>query len=99
MTQIIVGVIGLVSLVLTGVLIPFVRSRMSTAQLEQLDYWVQVLVAAAETMYAAGGTGEAKKAWVYEQLQQRGVKFDVVAVDAAIEAAVRELTANGVINE
>lgn len=99
MTQIIVGVIGLVSLVLTGVLIPFLRSRMSAAQLEQLDYWVQVLVAAAETMYTAGGTGEAKKAWVYEQLQRCGIKFDVVAVDAAIEAAVRELTANGVINE
>lgn len=97
-TDIILAVIALLSAIVTGVIIPLVKSKLNSDQLAAVDYWMNVLIAAAETEFKGEKMGQAKKEWVINQLVSMGLKFDEEAVSAAIDGLCRELTANGVIN-
>lgn len=91
-TQIILAALMLLGTLVTGVLVPWIRAKTTAAQQEQLKAWVKIAVAAAEQLYSGGGRGEEKKQYVVSWLKQRGVVFDLPTIDAAIEAAVYELT-------
>lgn len=91
-TQILLAVIALMGAVVTGVVIPWVRARTTATQRDQLSAWARIAVQAAEQIYAGAGRGEEKKAYALAWLAERGLTFDADAVDAAIEAAVYELT-------
>lgn len=97
-TEIILAVLGLLSAVLTGFLIPYIKGKLSTSQLEKLDYWIRTLIAAAETEFQGEQMGAKKKAWVLDQLETTGLKFDRDAVGKAIDGLCRVLTAQAVIN-
>lgn len=96
-TGVFLGLIALVSAVLTGILIPWFKSKLNAEQLNKLDYWLRIFIAAAETAFGAG-TGEAKKQWVLERIKSLGLNFDAQAVSDAIDALCRELTAAAIIN-
>lgn len=97
-TDVICAIIALVGAVFTGIVIPYVKSKLNKDQLDVLNYWLNVLIAAAETNFKGVSMGAAKKEWVIEQLQEMGLKFDEEAVSAAIDGLCRELTSAGVIN-
>ena len=97
-TEIILAVLALMGAVVTGIVIPLIKSKLSTAQLEKLDYWMRVLIAAAETQITGEKMGEQKKAWVLDQLERTGLMFDRDVVSKAIDGICRELTADLVIN-
>lgn len=97
-TEIILAVIALIGAVLTGVVVPYLKSKLSADQLETLDYWLRVLIAAAETEFKGAGMGEQKKQWVIKELAKTGLKFDESEVSNAIDGLCRELTASAVIN-
>lgn len=98
-TEIILAVISLIGIILTSIVIPFVRSKLNTEQLSVLDYWLTVLIAAAETEFKGEKMGTLKKEWVLNQLELIGLKFDREAVSIAIEGLCRDLTSKGVIND
>jgi len=96
-TEIILAVIAVIGAVVTGVLIPWIKSKMDEGQLAKLDFWLRIFIAAAETAYGSG-MGQEKKAYVIAKIKALGFDFDEEIVSDAIEALCRELTAEDIIN-
>ena len=86
-TPIFEAIITIVSLVLTGVVIPYIRQRIGEEKAENLKKWVSVGVKAAEQIYGSN-TGQQKKEYVVSFLKSKGINFDVDEVEALIEAEV-----------
>ena len=90
-TPIFEAIITIVSLVLTGIVIPYIRQRIGEEKAENLKKWVSVGVNAAEQLYGSK-TGQQKKEYVVSFLLSKGIVFDVDEVAALIEAEVYKLT-------
>ncbi len=80
----------LVSLVITGFLIPFLRKRLSDEKADELRKWITIAVEAAEQLFG-GKTGQKKKEWVVAFLLSKGIVFNVDEVTALIESEVYKL--------
>ena len=90
-------IIGIASIVVTAVLIPLLREKSKQIKTESLNYWLRVLMAAAET-YFSDGEGKKKKEWVIDQLQQMFKGIDVATLENALEAMFRQLVVDGILN-
>ena len=90
LTQIILAVIALISAVLTGFVIPWLKTKLTDHQYDTLATLVRVGVFAAEQLFTSDMWKE-KKEYVVNLLLENGYKVDITAVDALIEATVREL--------
>lgn len=97
-TQIILTFMALLGAIITTVIVPWIRRKLSESQQRNLEFYLRILVAAAETAFKDEGAGAEKKQWVIDRLSEYGIRFDVDLVSDAIEAMVRELTASVVIN-
>lgn len=91
-TTIIEAAIALIGVIITAIVIPFIKSKTTVTQQQQINGWVKIAVAAAEQIYVGSGRGVEKKAHVLAFLKNKGVTLDVESVDAMIESAVYELT-------
>lgn len=84
--------ITIVSAILTGFLIPFVRSRLSAEKNEKLEFWIRTAFKAAEQLFKnSEKAGIKKKDWVVQFLLSKGLVFDVDEVTALIESEVYKL--------
>lgn len=81
----------LLAVIVTAVLVPYIRKKTTVEQQQELDAWVSIAVEAAEQIYAGAGRGEEKKAYVIKWLDERGIKVAADKLDAMIEAAVYRL--------
>lgn len=90
-TPIVQAVFALVGVLITSLLIPWIRSKTTAEQQEEIKQWVKIAVAAAEQIFVGQGRGKEKKEWVIEFLARYNLKVDMDAIDALIEAAVWEL--------
>lgn len=90
-TPIIEAVVALVAVLITTVVIPYVKARTSSQQQQEINEWVKIAVAAAEQMYVGQNRGVEKKRFVLNWLEEHGVKVDMEHINAMIEAAVYEL--------
>lgn len=90
LTQIILAVIALISAVVTGFLIPLLKSKLSAQQLDGLKAAAKIAVFAAEQTHIPEQWAEKKK-YAQQLLKEQGYDIDTDKVDAAIEAAVKEL--------
>ncbi len=90
-TGIFEAVFALVGVVITAVVIPYIRSRTTAQQRAEISAWVKIAVSAAEQVYAGPGRGAEKKEYVLGWLREHGVTLDEAKLDAIIEAAVYEL--------
>lgn len=97
-TCIMVTALTFISAVMTSFLIPLIRSRVDADKLKKFDYWLRLLIEAAETAFPDRSQGALKAAQVAERLKEKGLRFDEETVREAINALCRELTADGVIN-
>lgn len=91
-TPIVEAVVALIGVVITCIVIPYVRSKTTAQQREELNAWIKIAVAAAEQLYQGSGRGEEKKQYVLEWLEDHNITVDEDRIDALIEAAVYELT-------
>lgn len=93
-TNIIEIIITLIFALITTFLIPWLRTRTTTAQREKTAIIIKTLVSAAEQLFGAG-CGRTKLKYVADTLQQLGYKIDVDNITddlrAMIESAVLEL--------
>lgn len=88
----VVEAIGLlIAAIITGILVPYIRSRTTAEQQEIINMWVEIAVTAAEQIFVGSGRGAEKKKYVIEFLAKKGFKLDEVSVDAMIESAVEAL--------
>lgn len=76
--------------VLSVFVIPVIKNKYSTQELEQFLTWVDIAVAAAEQIYEATD-GAKKKQYVLNYLTMKGFTVETAELDLAIEAAVNRL--------
>ena len=90
LTQIILAIITMIGALITRYLIPWIKSKLTDHQYDMLAALVRVGVYAAEQLFTTE-QWEAKKKYVVDLLEENGYSVDTTAVDALIEATVREL--------
>jgi len=97
LTQIALAIIALISAVLTGFVIPWLKSKINLNidnlnynQQELLKLAISTAVRAAEQIYNSE-EGQKKKSYVLGLLKSQGYNVDDAAIDAAVEAAVLAL--------
>ena len=83
-------IITVLSTLVSCFLIPQLKNKLSAEKREQLLYWVNVAVRAAEQLYGSK-TGQKKKEYVVAFLLSKGIIFDVDEVTALIESEVYKL--------
>ena len=93
-TQIAVAVIGLLGLIVTSVLVPFIRTKINAEQWDTICNYAVAAVQAAEIIIGAG-KGEEKFTWAKEYIEAQckvhGIKIDMDTVRIAIENAWKNL--------
>ena len=98
LTQIVVALIGLLGLVITSVIVPLIKSKITRTQWDTILSYAIAGVQAAEIIFNAQGQGEAKLRWVSEyitnQCLSHGIKIDAETVRVAIENAWNQLGFN-----
>jgi LL-H family phage holin len=94
-TPIINAVIALVGAVITVVLIPYIKTKISSEKLKRIATVIEYAVKAAEQLYKDAGMGELKKAHVLSYLVEKGYIKDIASIsteiDNLIERSVYEL--------
>lgn len=94
-TQIVVAVIGLLGVILTSVVVPLIKSKLTNSQWETILNYALAGVQAAEIIFNAQGQGEEKLCWVSEYITNQclahGIKIDIDTVRVAIENAWKAL--------
>jgi len=91
MVQIILAVIGLLSAIITGFLVPYIKSNTDENQLTKIDYWVGIAVRAAEQIFNEPDMGIIKKQYVIDFLNNKGIKITMEDLNILIEAIVQEM--------
>lgn len=89
-TKIIVAVIGLLTTIVTGFLIPFLKSKLTENQQKTMEALAKTAVYAAEQLFTPNQWSE-KKSYAQQILTAKGYNVNLDDVNAAIEAAVKEL--------
>lgn len=91
LTQVIVAVIGLLSIIITSCIVPYLKSKLTVSQYQSLVGWAKIAVEAAEKMFTETGMGEAKKKYVKSFLTEKGFTLNDTEIDVVIESAVLEM--------
>lgn len=89
--QIVTLLISLIGVILTSLVVPLIKAKISKEKLTQVEMWVNVAVAAAEQIFNAPHQGVSKKVYVVEFLQSKGIKISEQELDVLIESAVYEI--------
>lgn len=94
-TEIVVAVIGLLGIVITSVVVPLIKSKLTNSQWETIKNYALAGVQAAEILFNAQGKGVEKLEWVSKyieaQCKAHGIKIDMDTVRVAIENAWKDL--------
>ena len=91
LTSIIMAVIGLIGAVVSAFLIPYLKNKLTSEQLSQAAFWVDIAVEAAEMIYVGSGRGAEKKEYVLKFLEDKGFTFNPGEVETLIEGMVFEV--------
>ena len=84
-------VLAIVSIVVTGILIPLIKTKISKTDLEKALVITDIAVKAAEQIYKETGQGVIKKKYVMDYIKKSGLNLTDEEINALIEAAVKEL--------
>ena len=84
-------IIALIFAVITIIIAPWIKSRTTSEQLQQIMSWVNIAVLAAEQLFKGIGRGEEKKQYVLDFLKSKGYYIDAEKIEAMIEAEVAKL--------
>lgn len=94
-TQIVVAVIGLLGIIITSVVVPLIKSKLTNSQWESIKNYALAGVQAAEIIFNAQGKGKEKLEWVTEYIENQckahGIEIDMDTVRVAIENAWKDL--------
>lgn len=85
------GLITILLALVSSFIIPWIKSKLTEAQLATTIKWVKIAVQAAEQIYNQSGMGAAKKDYVITFLEEMGITYNKDKIDAMIESAVLEL--------
>lgn len=95
-TPIIEAIIALVSIVVTTVLIPFIKTKMTANQFSYLEEVIKVAVSAAEVLFNGDGRGAEKREYVLNYVEEicaeKHITFDTDEIRQMLETAWLNLT-------
>ena len=83
-------IVGIMSIVLTGVIIPLIKSKLDTDKLKKAQFIVREAVQAAEQIFEHGDN-DRKYEYVVACLEKAGIKLKKETVEMFIESAVRAM--------
>ena len=83
-------IVGIVSIVLTAVIIPLIKSKLDTDKLKKAQFIVREAVQAAEQIFEHGDN-DRKYEYVVACLEKAGIKLKKETVEMFIESAVRAM--------
>ena len=89
-TPIINAVIALIAALVSAFVIPWIKKKAAACDLEQMQAWTKIAVAAAEQLYTAL-QGDVKKQYVMKYLAEKGYDVSDEDIENAIEAEVLRL--------
>lgn len=90
LTPLINAFIAVVAALLAAYTIPWIKSKTTAVQREQMLEWVEIAVMAAQQVYHHMD-GASRKAYVLQFLASKGYNIESSEIDKAIEAAVLKL--------
>ena len=90
-TQVVVALIGLISVIITTVVVPYYKSKTTKEQRDNIAFWTKLAVEAAEKIFKEAGQGKAKKEYVKQFLADHGIHLDETQLDVVIESAVLQM--------
>lgn len=94
--NIILLIIPVVSAIITGFIIPFIKSKISATQMEEIIKWVGKAVQAAEVLFDEPQSGEKKREYVINFIDQMfNSKKEVITreqIRILLESAWKEMT-------
>lgn len=88
--EFLIAVITLVGATITYLVVPYIKSKTTTEQQKNIEYWIKFGVKAADQIFS-GEEGKKKKEYVLKFINELGFKITDKQVDVLIEAAVREI--------
>lgn len=97
-TPLVNALIAVLGVAITIFVIPWLKSRTTAAQREEINAWVKIGCAAAEQLYNSGQINN-RKAYVLQFLAQKKLKVNMDELDKMIEAAVLEINKEWAGNE
>lgn len=93
--KIILACIPVVGAIITAYVVPFIKNKIGTEQLSNIDYWIRKAVEAAEVLFNVPKSGEQKKEYVIDFINKMfNSKKTVITeeqIEVLLEAAVKEL--------
>ena len=93
--EIIISVlIPIVGAVITYIVWPLIKEITTEKQRNNVLFWVEVAVLAAEKHFNEKGLGEKKKLFVLDFLQTKGMDITIDELDMIIDAVVEEVINN-----
>ena len=84
-------VVMLALFLISRYLIPFIKSKTTTAQYQELEVWITAAVEAAEQLFVGNKRGKERKEYVINWLAERNISYDADKIDLMIESAVYKL--------
>lgn len=92
LTEVFALVIAVVSILITRYLIPWLKNKINEMGNDELDFWLDFFVKAAEEKYKADAdSGLDKFDYVKKKLLAQGFTYDEDILEALIDGKVREL--------
>ena len=93
-TQIMVALIGLLGIIVTSVVVPLIKSKMTNEQWNAIKNYALAGVQAAEILIGAGNgikKFEKAKQYIEKQCAAHGIKIDTDTIQISIENAWKDL--------
>lgn len=90
LTPILIALLILVAVLIICYLIPWIKTKTTAQQRENIYFWIRIACSAAEQLFKSG-EGQKKKQYVLEFLQSKNLKVDMDELDKMIEAVVLEI--------
>lgn len=93
--EIILGLISILGVIITGVVVPYVKEKIGNEKLAKYEEWATLAVQCAEMIFVEKGMGESKKEYVVKFLNDMFNKDKVVItpeqIEVLIESAVKSM--------
>lgn len=91
LTNLMEAIVSLAAVVITTFVVPFIKSKTTAQQQQDLTEYVRIGVTAAEQIFNGPGRGKEKKEYVLQYLEGRGYHIDEDALDTLLESIVNWL--------
>lgn len=97
--KIILGLISILGIIITSVVVPYIKEKLGNEKLAKYEYWVSMAVSAAEMIFKEQGMGKTKKEYVVNFLKDMFNKNKIVITDEQLEILVESAVKQMKLNE